>query len=364
MNIVPEKYRLKIALDTQILSYLLDETYPQLNDLISFLGDSSYVDLKCSGFSIYEFIEIRKREHYFREVVNVSRNNSTKVNFSSLLKYKNSWSAPELDYYNNYLKIKVAVEDDINKIYDDFNIDFETTQLHSQLWGPHKDLVLTSKISKEDSLVLLSNAYPDNEDLEEYLILLSNDEGFVTDYNKGLEESSCMKNVFLFNDITPPHCYKLADIRTPITGTPFNIKVTENNSLSLKDFCQKFIIEHIELQCAQNGLLLGKIIPCAARRELIDELKLLCFNLKKKELNNNLYLSVIPKDLSKMELLHSRVSNFHNQETEITTYPYIPNEGDSEAKGISVSLHDLISTTDDFDRIKVPGNLLLIHPDN
>ncbi|WP_108823574.1 hypothetical protein [Dysgonomonas sp. Marseille-P4361] len=77
------KHRVSIFLDTNILADILDETFESLNYSINYLKESSFVTLKSSHYVIFELIEVRKREHFLRNVVDELRNK--KVSISKLL---------------------------------------------------------------------------------------------------------------------------------------------------------------------------------------------------------------------------------------------------------------------------------------
>lgn len=162
---VLENFKIKIAVDTQILAYLVDNTYPSLNIFFETLFNCPFVDIVCSRFVTYEFIGIRKQEHYLREIYTKTVAKGGIMNFSSALKYKGDWSAPELDYKDIYLDVKAKVEAELKKINDDYGIEYSDGWDQS-LWHPHQDLVLSSRISKEDSLALLSTLIPDGEKVE------------------------------------------------------------------------------------------------------------------------------------------------------------------------------------------------------
>lgn len=80
------KHRVSIFLDTNILADILDETFESLNYSINYLKESSFVTLKSSHYVIFELIEVRKREHFLRNVVDELRNK--KVSISKLLSKK------------------------------------------------------------------------------------------------------------------------------------------------------------------------------------------------------------------------------------------------------------------------------------
>ncbi|MAM17843.1 MAG: hypothetical protein CME35_02590 [Gramella sp.] len=361
-NVVIEDFKLKIALDTQILSYLLDKTYPTLNKFIEKLTESPFVNLVCSRFVTYELLGVRKLEHYLREIHSQTVSSNGTMNFSSALKYRYDWSAPELDYKDIYPKIKECIESELQMINDDFGIEYEDKNLHSDIWKPHQDLVLSSKISKEDSLVLMSSVFPNEGYKEDYLIFLTNDEGFYNGYchDKKIE---AIDSIFDENSINQPIANKLKDIKTPLTDKKLNLLKDEPDDDKLESFIHDFILEHIQKK--KNSLFLGKTIRCEAKPDISREL--ICFKLdSEKELRNNIYVTIIPKDLKGVYNHPVKLSGFYSY-GEIKSYPYAPNPEEPKTYKISVNIKDEegnLLQEDLMERITESNNLVFIHPDS
>ncbi len=60
-----EEFRINIFLDTNILVFLLDNTYPALTGFIKTLSEMSVVQLYSSEYVLSELIGLRKKERYF-----------------------------------------------------------------------------------------------------------------------------------------------------------------------------------------------------------------------------------------------------------------------------------------------------------
>lgn len=358
MQNTTNNFRIKVALDTQILAYLIDKTYPSLNTFIKTLSDSQFVDVECSKFAIYEFIGIRKLEHYLRCLISETEKKGGKVNFSSALKYKGDFNS-ELKYVNAYEGIKNEVESELREIYDDFGISYEKINLHNNLWKPHQDLVLSTRISKEDSLLLLSSIFPNELDKEEYLVLFTNDEQF---HNAFMDSSFVDLKNEIFNNhaLSMPNVYNIR--KCFLEETPknhFNL-THENEDEDVINFANSLILEQIKKR--NNDLLLGKVIKCACNEELKKQF--LCFQLDdSKELNENIYISILTKDF---EIYNHPIilSDFrcHGK----ITFPYKPTE-EEKSKEISIKLID--DNGDNIEeelmkKITSVGNLVFIHPDS
>lgn len=61
-----DTFKIKVFLDTNILCYLVDNTYPALTSFIDTLNKLPVVDIISSDFVLTEFIGVRKQEHYLR----------------------------------------------------------------------------------------------------------------------------------------------------------------------------------------------------------------------------------------------------------------------------------------------------------
>ena len=166
---VRERFRIKFYLDTNILSYLVDNTYSGLTLTMNYLKNSEFADLVSSKYVIFEFVGIRKREHYLQKVLQKSTSAAGKVNISSLLKYKDNFNAPEVKFEDVQADIKLAVETEVQDITTNFGIDYSANILHDTLLNPTFEINLSSRVSKEDSLVLTSAVWSDATTKEEYV---------------------------------------------------------------------------------------------------------------------------------------------------------------------------------------------------
>jgi hypothetical protein len=352
---------IKLALDTNILSYLLDGTYPNLNKFIKYLNESGLVDLFCSQFVIYELIEIRKLEHYIRKIHAKTTAGGTQMNFSSVLKYRKDWSAPELDYGEICDDIMTLVENNVQQIYDDYGIEYNDASIHRGLWEPHQKLVLTSKISKEDSLVLLSSVFPDIGIIEKDVIFFTNDDKFYRAYTgTGKDKIEKLEEVFTSNNIPSPTVMKISDIICPISKTKFNIINDNKSEDEIKQYVKDFIFEHFQLKNLLSYL--GKISKNGCGNNYM-----MCFKLdQEKELNENIYLSILTKDLMVINIPKA-LKSFWSGGSIIKNYPFRIKSSIINSENISVSLKDEnnnpIVSREIYDAIMTNGNLIFTHPD-
>lgn len=348
---------IKVVLDTNVLCYLLDNTYPNLNKFIEALNESDFVELFCSQFVIYELIEVRKLEHYLRKIHKKTTSEGGQMNFSAVLKYRKNWSAAELDYGDIYTDIMALVESDIQKIHDDFGIEFGDVTIHENLWKPLQKLVLSSKISKEDSLVLLSSVYPNIDVMHDYVVFLTNDHPFYDAYEK--DKIGKLDKVFESHDIKKPILLKIDNIKLPRSNTQLNLIKDNKTDDDIQEYVSCFILEHFKIK--NENFFLGEIIPCACK----NKKDMFCFHLEKDELNKGIYVSILTKELSVFNL--PRIDAHFWAYGEIKDYPYRPDETE-ESRKMSVKLldkegHSLIEEKQ-LKEIMQKGNLVFIHPDN
>jgi hypothetical protein len=355
-------FKIKIAVDTQLLAYLIDNTYPSFNFFFKKLVESPFVDIVCSRFVTFEFIGIRKLEHYLRAVYEESKKSGGTMNFSSALKYKNAFSAPELDYIDCYEYIKSIVENELKEINDDYGIEFEDNFLHEEIWKPHQDLVLSSRISKEDSLVLLSSIFPQTMLKENHTIFITNDAQFYGAFKgKTKERMPAIDDVFNDHNLNIPYSYKLDSI-TLSNGKAINLSRNIKED-EISKFVSKFIFEHIKLK--NKEIFLGETLSCECKTQLKKEM--LCFELfDKQQINKEVYTVIIYKDELEIKAYthHSKLTNFYCY-GEIKDFPYSA-KADKKTRKISVKIKD---KDNDFievnlmKKITSKGNLVFIHPD-
>ncbi len=353
---IDDNFRIKIALDTQILAYWIDKTYPNLSLFIEELSKSPFVDIVCSRFAIYEFVGIRKVEHYLRCLVYKTTKNGATPNFSSALKYKNEFNNPEIRYLEVSSEIKEKIEEELKQIDNLLDVDYHTLTFPNRLWEPHQDLVLSTRMSKEDSLLLMSSIFNDEFKEEDYLVLLTNDGQF---YRSIQDESG---EIFQKHNLTKPKVYSLKEMN--IEGTTINLVSDKKEEEIIKDFTTKFILERIKEK--NEKLYIGKVKPCPKECKG----KLLCFGLEANVLENNLYLSVLSKNLEYLYNIESKLTNFHAKREAIEEYPYTPIEyidekGEDISRNISVKVKkngDYLSK-EDYSKISQTGDLVFIHPD-
>lgn len=352
---VRERFRIKFYLDTNILAYLVDNTYSGLTQAILYLKDSAFADLISSKYVVFEFVGIRKREHYLREVVTNSKSATSGIlNMGSLLKYRDNFEAPEVNFDLVQANIKQNVMQELNDIVNNFKIYYDKNIFHDSLLPPTFDITLSSKISREDSLMLTSSIWADVAIKEEFIFLMSNDKDFVKNFT---DEN--LDAVFTAHNLSKPH---VEHIRSMQESNAHKLNLTNPaDDMHLATYLPTKLKETIIKKNEQY--FLGKTIhPGNGAGFPVD---VICFCLNANiPLSNNIYLTIIGKDLDFIYSTKLPVASFWNQ-VEITSYPF------QDAAPVNISFRPLenISGTPSslpaniLIRLREVGNLIFINPD-
>lgn len=292
-----ERMKVSFFLDTNILSYLVDNSYPKLNALISQIKDLCLCELISSEFVEYEFMGIRKKERYFRTVLRQDDSqNCSMINISSLLKNHNKFECPEIDFYGAIPNIKKAVENDIEKVTSDYGILF-TCVFHSNLYAPIRNFCLSSKISKEDSFVLISAIFPQDNSHNEICYILSNDKDFCSWYTEADEK------------IGLSSIYEEYSLEKPIiiyTRNAWNKNLIGGEEVNINDV-KSCILK--ELKNRLNIFFLGESIKPTGEGcpRGVFALKV----EKEKKVFNNMYITIVSKDLDFLITTNTTVQFWH-----------------------------------------------------
>ncbi|WP_445735302.1 hypothetical protein [Mariniflexile sp.] len=359
-KVIDPTFKIKIALDTQLLAYLIDESYPSFNRFYDCLKNSPFVDIVCSRFVTFEYIGIRKLEHYLHKVYSSS---AGKMNLSSALQYRRDFKAPELDYESCFEDVKKEIEQELKRLNDDFGIQYDDNILHQGLWHPHQELLLSSRLSKEDCLVLLSSIYPQEFIKESHSIFLTNDSQFFDSFCGNTDyRMASIDQVFDENGILKPETFSIKKIGLN-SSTVYNLTKQITDEI-IDQFAADFIFNQISIK--NEHLVLGKTIKCDCSQEL--KKSMLCFDLyNKKELPEKIYTAILYKSGKEVKLYihHSVFKDFYHKK-KIESFPYIATE-DPDSQHITLLLKEkdgsfLEENLMTF--LSLKGNIIFIHPDN
>ena len=201
MMIVDEKYRVDIYLDTNILVDYIEGTYPLLNKSIDYLCSCPFVSLRSSHYVLFEYTEVRKYRLFMSKsgktkytsfkdrLYSLFRKKEKKLDKDALkAKIKRTWNRNSVDY--NHIKVEVInkIQEELNILRNNLNLNFDEHVLHELLVFPTNSLCLSTKISKEDCLVLVSCMLPKEDKKLEHCILLSRDNQYYKSYQDNISD--------------------------------------------------------------------------------------------------------------------------------------------------------------------------------
>lgn len=180
---VDPNYRIDVFLDTNVLEDYLEKTHNEINQCINFLSKCPFVTLRASHYVEFELTEVRKAR-LFEHVITKTYSESSDIK----LEIKKNWKYRDCDYSKYKTQIEDQVLTDLQSLRD-LNINFDDNVLHDDLLIPVQNLILCSKLSREDSMVGVSCVYP-NADAPKipFSALISSDSQFHKAYNDNSHE--------------------------------------------------------------------------------------------------------------------------------------------------------------------------------
>ncbi|MFZ4454938.1 MAG: hypothetical protein ACOYOT_01825 [Bacteroidales bacterium] len=347
-----EEYEINFFVDTNILSYLVDNTYPLLNDFLNELRSISLVNLISSEYVLLEFLGIRKREHYIRESLSSFQSSGKRINVSSLLKYHNQYSLPEIDFHELLPEIKKKIDGEKESITTDFGISFNC-KFHDKLYNPTSEICLSTKISKEDSLVLVSSIIPLDGKVNENVIILTND----SDFPKWYSEVD-INHIFKALVVPRP---TLQDIKKIGNSNGRIINLTDNKGaydqrVITTDYLKKVFLE------IKNDLFLGETftprgvdIPCNC----------ITFDCKVgRTLFSNIYVTIVGGNFDFIYTPSNKITFWSNGKP-IESCGFEANESISNLSFVvEIDDTDKLIEKEIIQKLKEPGNLIIFHPHN
>lgn len=348
-----EKFRVNFFLDTNILCYLVDDTYPALTGFIKALAEMPVVSLFTSEYVLSELIEVRKKEDYFQEVMKQSKKDGRYINISSFITNNKRYSIPHYSYEGDLIKpVTEQVDKDIEKIVKDFNIAF-ASKFNDNLLSPMKGICLSTKISREDSLVMVSSLFKGEEKvLPGKVILLTNDNDFE-------QWSDCAKKeiteVLAKHGLTMPYVENICKLGNLFAedAKRWNLTKTEQDgkAIALEYMTQCLLWMYIEN-------FIGIVSP--GEKVTKTPLHTLFVQVKSVSLENGLYTVILGKDLNFLYCPQNK-ANFYRDGKPLTE-PFVPAEGQDKVGFVC----EMREGEDEaiFEKLNQKGNLVFIHPDS
>ena len=354
---IVDKFRVKFFFDTQLLSFLIDSSYSDLNSFVNILKLNSFVKLLSSRFVIIELVGVRKREQFLREAFKSGFNNGQfNINLSSLIKHKEIFHIRDINFYTLQNIIENEVKNELEALVNNYGIEYDSNIIHPELFSPVIDIMLSSKISSQDSIVLISSVYPDVNIKEDHVILLTGD----SDFEKFFNESALIDTVFTKHNLRKPYVYNIGVLPinpTDPNSSKINLFQTDPNlQQKLLRLIKQIIVDK------NRTVFLGKTIPCGNHFPH----DIICFKLLRNvPLNSDIYVTILGADLTFIYNTRVKIHDFWDQ-TPIANYPYTnANDRDISFKLTDIDENGNIRTISQniMDRLKERGNLVFITPD-
>lgn len=343
-----EKFNINFFLDTNILCYLIDDTYPALTSFVKALSDMPVVRLYSSEYVLAELFEVRKKENYFHEVLERSKKDGKFINISSFIKYNKRYAIPDYEYQDDLAAtVKDKVDKDIDKITHDFNISFENT-FNDKLLPPMKGICLSTKISREDSLVLVSSVFKSStEEVSERVVLLTGDKDFYDWATSSKDEISSAFKEGKSPDIE--FIDSMGSSFTDFEGGTQNLRKKVDN---VEDLAVRYVMNC--LMETYKDSYIGKIIM----RESPDAPdNLIAFKAGVNIEEQELYLIVLSKTLSFVYCPQPKSKLYHSGRP--IDVPFIPVKGNNIVTFVCDKKDETV-----FNLVNSEGNLVFVHPDS
>lgn len=351
-----EEFTINFFLDTNILCYLIDNTYPALTGFIKTLSKLPVTSLFTSEYVLAELIEVRKKEDYYQEVVKQSKKDKRYINISSFITHNKRYDIPHYAYEGDMIAAVTAhVEKDIERIVKGFGISYDS-KFNDQLLSPMKGICLSSKISREDSLVLVSSLFRDNKIvIPGRVVLLTNDNDFE---QWSASSKTEIEKVLIGNGLTMPFVEHLSRLGKMITGENRRWDLI-SNAKTLKDG-ERIAIEYVTkcLMWMFEKKYIGIVKPATKVKKAPKNT--IFVKVKATALENNIYTLILDKGLHFVYCPQNQANFYHDNKS--LTEPFIP-KSKRDKVSYQINLREK-ETARLFKRLNTEGNLVFLHPDS
>ena len=343
-----EKFQINFFLDTNVLCYLIDNTFPTLTAFIKALKEMPVVNLCSSQYVMAELLEVRKKEDYFHEVMNRANDDGKFINISSFIKYNKRYEIPGYEYEGDLAEaVKKKVDEDIDKITHEFGISFGS-YFNERLLAPMKGICLSTKISREDSLVLVSSVYKSSiEEVSERVILLTGDKDF---YDWATDSKDDISGVF--KEGKTPDIEYIGNLGAGLAGYTGGTKSLKSKIENVGELAVHYVTSC--LMDTYKDRLLGKVTIRKCSRELKH---LIAFKAEAELKEKELYTLVLTKNMS---FLYSPkpLSKLYHCGKQIET-PFAPKGGNNLVTFVCEENDEEV-----FNVVNAEENYVFIHPDS
>lgn len=346
-----EKFTINFFLDTNILVYLVDDKYPSLTAFIKSLSEAPVVGLYASEYVLSEFIGVRKQEDYFQTVLEKAREKGTKINVSEFIRHNKTYEIKGYDYDSLKDDVKKKVDDDIEKVTRDFGIEF-LRNTNNHIVGTMKEVCLSTKISKEDSLVLVTSLFRENEEIiTEPVILLTNDSEFCKFANSSKDY---IGDVLAEEGLQNPGVEYVSTV-----GKVANSGKVKNLTQDIEDI-NMFVADYLTA-CVKKlfgDYYIGNTLQVNFENAPAHTLGI---DVKAPELKNGLYIAIISKEMDFIYCPNVQADFYHGKDS--IGECFAPKKKDSYIS-FACDKDGVVVKDEIFNLLNREGNLVFIHPDS
>lgn len=346
-----EKFTINFFVDTNILVYLVDGKYPSLTAFIKALSEAPVVGLYASEYVLSEFIGVRKQEDYFQAVIDKSRQEGKTINLSEFLRHNKTYEIKDYDYDSLKDVVKQKVDEEIDRVTHEFGITFLRNN-NNLLVGPMKEVCLSTKISKEDSLVLVSSLFREKEEIiTEPVILLTNDGDFCKYANLSKEY---IGSVLAEEGLLNPGVEHVNTI-----GRVANCKKIRNLTQEIEDI-NKCVADYLTACMKElfGEYYIGNTLKVNFKNAPAHTLGI---DVKAPELKNGLFIAIVSKDMD--YIYCPRVQADFHKGLDSIGEKFVPQKDDSHVSFVC-DTEEVVVSDEIFNRLNDDGNLVFIHPDS
>ena len=302
---VEDRYKIHVYLDTNILVDYVEQNNSLLNKSLEYLSNCPFVILRSSHYVEFEFVEVRKRNEFYKCV------RGTLPAPDENMSFVKEWILDGKTYEEYKAIVTNKVEKDLKKVKEQLDIDFDDHVLHKELIEPTKDICLSSNISREDTLVMVSCVFPKPDDKLPFGVILSNDK----QYKDAFENSKdTIENILKKKDISIPSFLSIRQLQYK-KGSVINLNV-QNINIDIT-LLWNWIVRQMIMKKHCDAFVGETLVPM---KKLTN-----CIAISKRDATPTIYdsdgLVFIPNDLSQTIIIEKN-KNYWNGGVEITELPY------------------------------------------
>lgn len=305
-SFIDDRYKIHIYLDTNILVDYVERRNKLLNESLDILSNIPFVILRSSHYVEFEFVEVRKRNEFYRCVKGLLPDAGTNLGFAK------EWVLDEVSYEAHKDAIAKKVKEDLAEIKNRLSIDFDDHVLHEKLIEPTMDICLSTKISREDSMVMVSCMYPkpSPSDLLKFGVILSNDKQYKEAFDG---EKNTIEKILNSNGISIPSFLSIKQLQKEGGGV---INLNVNTKVDIKNLWT-YIIKQLIKEKHHDDYVGETIVPM---KDLTN-----CIAICKRDsdftIRDSIGLIIVPIDLSRTISIEKN-KNYWNNGKEIKELPF------------------------------------------